>query len=377
MLEQFAHHWPLLVLIAPALALLWILAVFIKYIRLMLNIFRDTPLPVLSGSDYPRLEGQPVWFRSFDGTRLRGMFLTRSMLNESGTAEANSRDQEEPPLSPSSRGIVIFCHELGSDRRSATRYCRGLLEAGFDVFSFDFRGHGDSANSTAYQPRLWCTDKEVADCLGALLLVDAWIRARHLSVGIGLFGISRGGSAAVLAAAEARGYLPVRAVVTDGAFSSDFLVETYLRKWVHIFARVRFVYENHPPVFWRLLRFILLKLARLRFHCEFPSLQKSLDSIRRTALFFIHGEKDSYIPADQATRLFDGAALPRYLWVVPDARHNQAVARDPDGYFGRTVTFFERHVAGASACAESVETPESSPAPRAGLTQHLKSTPTC
>jgi pimeloyl-ACP methyl ester carboxylesterase len=362
MLDLLARHWLLLSVVLSVLAVLWIIAVLSKYVRLMLNILRDTPVPLMGPMDYARIEGHQVNFRSFDGTMLRGMFLSQSFLsgpkqNENGREENSALQPDNGRyLNGDTRGVVVFCHEYGSDMFSCARYCRSLLEAGFDVFTFDFRSHGSSSSLKGYEPRLWCSDKEVADCLGALALVQAMLEERRLDVNIGMFGISRGANAAIMAAAQASPALSIKALVADGAFSTDTTLEWSMKKWVHIFARVRFVYENHRPIFWHFLRWLLLKFARVRFGCSFPSVRKSLHRIKKMPIFFIHGKKDSYIQPEHTQMLFDAAKDPRFLWIVPEARHNQSVITEPGLYSARTVAFFEKYM--TQTGYESLRIPE-------------------
>jgi len=348
---EITNHWPVLLLVAAGVGVLWTAAVLSKYVRLMLNIIRDTPRPPLMGPlDYERVEGRSVWFRAFDGTLLRGMVLSPELWRRRLTPSAPGPDEptDEAWLSRHARGVIIFCHEFGSDRYSCARYCRALLEAGFDVFSFDFRSQGASGALPGYQPRLWCTNHEVADVLGALAVVQAQLEAQGLQQRLGLFGVSRGGAAALLAAGAAGRRTPLGAVLADGAFSNDILLETMMKKWVHIFARVRFLYENHPPAFWRFLRWLVLQLAQVRFGCTFLSVRRGMRQLRQP-VFLIHGQKDSYIQAEQTAVLHGLAGTPRYLWLVAEARHNQSVLVDAERYASRTLAFFEKHLAGGAA----------------------------
>jgi len=349
MLELWDKYWLLLLSVLAVLLVLWAVAVLSKYVRLMLNIIRDTPVPLIGPLDFVRIVGRQLNFRAFDGTLLRGMFLSRQCLTEpdcpgNEAGPISRREDNDDYLNGDTRGVVIFCHEYGSDMYSCARYCRPLLEAGFDVFTFDFRSHGASSSLKGYEPRLWCSDKEISDCLGALALVQSMLQERKLDVNMGLFGISRGASAAIMAAVQAGPILPVKAVVADGAFSTDTTLEWSMKKWVHIFARVRFVYENHRPIFWHFLRWLLLKFARIRFGCSFPSVRKNLRRLKDTAIFFIHGGRDSYIPPEHTRILFAEAHQPRYLWIVPEAKHNQSVMVEPGLYSARMVAFFERYL---------------------------------
>lgn len=335
--ESLADTWRFLVrnwaLISMAVTLVIVVVtpilVLHKYVRITLNIIKDTPPPLSMGPrDFVRIEGEPVDFRAFDGVNLRGMFLLSDL-----------------PAPSKGKGMVIFAHEFASDMYSCARYCRPLLEAGYDVFSFDFRGHGKSSDEDGYVPRQWATNHELADMVGALAFVEDWLEQQGRAPEVGLFGISRGACAGVIAAVHNP---RVRAIVCDGLFSSDATLEYLMKRWAYIFAKVRFVYENHPPAFWRFLRWRLTRVCRRKLKIEFPSVRKALLKMPPRPVLFIHGEKDSYIPVDQARMLYELAPEPRQLWIVKGAKHNQSVVIQPREYARRTVEFFDVHLAGRS-----------------------------
>lgn len=356
MLDILSEYWALLCLVSVVLVVLWIAAVISKYVRLMLNIFRDTPPPlhVLGLHHSQKLEGRLVRFRAFDGTLLRGMFLSPAMLEEEDGRLTLNR--KAAILESASKGVIVFCHEYGSNMYSWSRYCLGLLQAGYDIFAFDFRSHGKSVSLPNYTPRLWCTNHEVSDCLGALAYVHGQMQKHRLQAGIGFFGISRGACASILTAGSPFADGLVRAVLSDSGFSNDITLEALMKRWVHIFAKVRFVYENHPPIFWRFLRWVLLQVARRKFHCRFPSVRKTLNRLTDTPTFFIHGLRDSYIRPEQTRKLFEHARRPRYLWMVPGAKHNQSAMVQPEVYHARAAAFFDKYVYGGDA-ADQIENP--------------------
>jgi len=298
--------------------------VILKYVRISLNIMRSTKPPLARAPlDYAKLEGETVAFSAYDGIRLHGMFVPAAT---------------DVPR----RGLIIFSHEYCSDMHSCARYCRPLCAAGYDVFTFDFRGHGQSDCDAGYAPRQWVTNRELHDIRGAIACVDAWLASRKLPREIGLFGISRGACAAILAAAEND---RVAALIADGAFSTDRTIEYLMKRWAYIFATVKFVYENHTPRFWRLLRWTMMQFAQRTFDCAFPSVYKTIQHMRPRPMFFIHGEKDSYLPVEQSRLLYAIAAQPKWMWVAPRARHNQAVVLHPERYAALTRDFFDRYLA--------------------------------
>jgi hypothetical protein len=90
----------------------------------------------------------------------------------------------------------------------------------------------------------------------------------------------------------------------------------------------------------------VLRSSVQRFNCRFPSVRKSIVRLRRRPLFLIHGLRDGSIPFSQSQMLYDMAAGPKYLWLVPGAKHNQSVVLQPEAYADRIIRFFDEHLAG-------------------------------
>jgi fermentation-respiration switch protein FrsA (DUF1100 family) len=179
--------------------------------------------------------------------------------------------------------------------------------------------------------------------LGAIDFVENYLRHNGRPVRIGLFGVSRGAGSAILAAVRRES---VRAIVTDGAFSSDQNMEYLMKRFASIFARIRVVAENHPPVFWRFFRWLLFRECNRRFGCDFPSVRKAVAQVGSTPILFIHGERDSYLPIEQSQALYELAKGSKRLWIVPGAKHNQCVIVRPDEYAARVVQFFRESLVG-------------------------------
>jgi pimeloyl-ACP methyl ester carboxylesterase len=245
------------------------------------------------------------------------------------------------PLVPR-RGLILFAHEFRSDMHSCARYCYPFQQAGYDVFTFDFRGHGQSANTPDYEPRQWVSNREIDDVRGAAAYLGNWLQRHGYPRRIGVFGISRGACAAILAALENP---DIRVIVSDGAFSTDRTIEYFMKRWAYIFAKVRILYENHHPAFWKFLRWCMMFFARREFGCTFPSVRKAIQHMTPRPMLFIHGEKDSYLPVEQTRLLYALAPQPKQLWIASGARHNQAVTLHPELYARLTVGFFDRYLA--------------------------------
>ena len=324
--DALVRNWALVAMVTTVIILIILpILIVLKYVRISLNIMRSTKPPLTRNPlDYSPLTGELVDFTAYDGLRLCGMIIHANPL-------------------VSRRGLVVFAHEFCSDMGSCARYCRPLQQAGYDVFTFDFRGHGQSEQDLGYTPRQWISNREIDDIRGALAFVEQWLEERNYPPEIGLFGISRGACAGIIAAAENR---HIRVIVADGAFSTDRTIEYFMKRWAYIFAKVRFVYEHHHPAFWKFLRWSMMHFAKREFKSTFPSVRKAIMRMSPRPILFIHGERDSFLPVEQSRLLYALAAQPKHLWIAPGARHNQAAILHQKLYSSLTVSFFDQYLAG-------------------------------
>lgn len=326
---QFVQaHWLAIPIVVVSICLVVLLVMLGRYVKIGFNVMRDTLIPLSMVSNAAdKLPGTELEFVALDGMGLRGTLL-------------------QCDADKAVKATIIFCHEFGANKNSCLRYCGGLLEVGFDIFTFDFRNHGNSSQELNYAPRQWPTDKEVDDVLGACAFVKSlYLEDRP----IGLFGISRGGGAGILAAVQTD---TIQAIVTDGIFSTDWVVETSVDRWAAIFARLHMVYR-HLPQFGRFFRWMVVCVAELKLKCRFPSVRKAVNRMSARPIFFIHGEKDSYVRPEHAKRIYDQGHEPKFLWIVPNAKHNQAVEAAPELYRERTTAFFRQYLSVEGSQAKS------------------------
>ena len=168
--------WIILAIVALLAVIEWF--VQRKTISIIRPIFETSPTFNVESFDAdPTAES--VRFRTSDGLELAG---------------AIHRHKDLEP-----KGLVLFLHEFGSTHRSAMSYCEALWNAGFDIFAFDIRNHGDSESLANYKPLHWLTHYEVADALAAVDYIQSRDDLKNLPLGV--FGISKGGGAALAIAA--------------------------------------------------------------------------------------------------------------------------------------------------------------------------------
>lgn len=299
-----------------------------KYLGTVTRIFEEKPLFLTKKAPRNEYDTEETRFATTHGLTLAGSYLR---------TPAERR-----------RGVVLFCPEFAAPRMTCLSYAKPLLEAGFDVFTFDFRNQGDSDALSGYVPQQWVTNHEVADVEAALAHLKERFDAP--AGGIGLFGVSRGAGAGVIAGAKDPW---VRCFVTDGMFGTMNTVVFYMRKWIEIYADISWVRKLLPEAFYRALaRCSLWHVGRKR-GCWFPTMKPWLPRLAPRPLLMIHGQADSYIKPAIGEGLFNLARAPKDFWLVDGAKHNQAVLVEPREYARRLTQFFAAHLAPEAAVLPS------------------------
>ena len=234
-----------------------------------------------------------------------------------------------------SRGLVLFCHELGGSRWSAMSYCEGLFDAGYEILSFDFRNHGTSQKQTGYEPLHWLTEFEVADTRAALKLIRNHDDLRNQPLGI--FGISRGGAAAIAAASRDEN---VKCVACESAYSARTMMSLFSKRWVSLLVPgwvAGWVPDWHIEMSLSGGRWY----SEFRRKCRYVHLERHLPALRNRPVLLISGVQDNYVRPEIARSLHEGIGEESAeLWMVPKARHNGARPTDSEGYDRRLDEFF-------------------------------------
>jgi pimeloyl-ACP methyl ester carboxylesterase len=287
------------------------------YLPYAVQIFR-TPLQLSLPTHHPLEGGTDVWFRTADGRKLRGTYLATSAWKR--------------------RGLIVYAHGYCGSRWNATPYVVNLLDRGFDVFTFDFRGHGDSPADAHYRPLHWVTQHEVIDLKAA---VDCAVRISGSQPSrVGVMGTSRGAAAALCLAAEDQ---RIGAIVADGAFSTDAIQCHFMRRYMSIYSRLAFVWASLPNIGLFSYRVGPRLLAGMTHRCRYLNVERKLRRVRQP-VFMIHGERDSFVPVPVVKKLRSLIAGRTKLWLVPRAKHNAAIFEARAEYELRIEKFFGRHL---------------------------------
>lgn len=217
---------------------------------------------------------EDVYFTSRDGTRLHGWFI---------------------PAAGKARATIVHFHGNAENMSAHYAFIAWLPPRGYNVFTFDYRGYGQSGGSPD-------RDGIHDDAQAALDYVAA--RADAGSRNVVILGQSLGGAVGIVAAAEHKQDL--RAVIIESTFTSYRAIAHDKAEEVPVVG----------PVVGSVLR---------------PSVgYDPIDYIARISpvpLMLLHGTADPVIPIAHGERLYEKAGPPKRLVVLQGGRHIEAFSR--------------------------------------------------
>jgi uncharacterized protein len=289
-----------------------------NYLEYLVRIFQERPLFIIPRGQ-PVEDAEDISCRTEDGLTLQGCYL--------------------PARTPRRAGVILFGLEFGSNRWACVPYTDFLREVGYDVCTFEPRNQGDSDAQPGYEPLQWVTEFDLRDTRAALAYLKG--RADADPRGVGFFGISKGGSAGVLAGARDPF---VGCFVTDGIFATHTTMVPYMRKWITIYSSRYVIQKLLPRWYYAFFANIGLRQVERDRGVRFPHLEWELPRLAPRPLLMIHGEGDTYIKPDMAEALFARARRPKEFWLVEKAKHNQAFHLAGDEYRRRVREFFLAHL---------------------------------
>jgi uncharacterized protein len=288
------------------------------YLADKLTLAVRTPL-VSTPADYG-LVYEPVQFNSLvDGVPLQGWLIGtggssqdfRPAVPAAGGREASAGSQ-----------TILMLHAKDGKRDDPTigllDIARALVQHSYNVFVFDFRGHGESGGT-----RVGFASLEVRDVGGAL----AYLKTRGISQ-VGALGFSMGAATALNSAPE---YPAMRVVVADSSFSDlQQLLDVEVPKA-----------SGLPAFFTPGIVFMSWPLFGMDLANDKPA--RAIARLGSRPVLLIHGTADAYVPVGHAYALQQaGAADPNLrLWIVPGAEHVRAYKQFPDEYLKRVIGFFD------------------------------------
>ena len=187
-----------------------------------------------------------------------------------------------------SQGVVVVANGMKYNMSSRFQEWTWLLEKGYDLFIFDYRGYGESRGEV--------------DMFGFVDDVTSAIAYAHMlnpELPIVVVGQSMGGSFVIDAVAK-KPYPYVKLLVIDStmtgfALAAKDIIKAHVLLW---------------PLIWLPDTMTLEGVDAIDF----------VDKTETPTLFMV-GLQDEIIPPSHSANLFVKAKEPKALWIVEDAKH--------------------------------------------------------
>jgi fermentation-respiration switch protein FrsA (DUF1100 family) len=242
-----------------------------------------------------------VFFQATDGVSLVGWFVP-------GSGDG---------------ATVAVSHGLGSNGPIAYAGYAFLQRAGYHLFVFDHRAHGQSGGRVSTMGAL-----EVRDMVGAVRYLQG--RPEVDPARVGAIGCSMGSVVVIGAAAEERA---LRAVVAEAVYAD--LAEVWDRMGRVSVRGTSLSWSWGTPMRWAARLWTREPVGAFR-----P--EAMIARVAPRSVLIVHGERDNAAcTVADARRLHDAAGEPKSLWIVPGAGHCAARASQPEVYEARILAFFE------------------------------------
>jgi pimeloyl-ACP methyl ester carboxylesterase len=234
------------------------------------------------------------------------------------------------PAGGTARGTIVYLHGVSECKIVGLPMARAFHDAGFHVFLYDSRRHGDSGGE-------FCTYGFYEKHDAGAAISYLFSRSDLVAAPVGVMGVSMGAAVGIqVAALDPR----VRAVVAESGFATlRTIFDEYQKRMIKL------------P--WHYLRNIVIKRSELLAHFRAAAVSP-FDAVRavHVPLFLLHGTADPLIRSSYSEQVYANANEPKQLWLIDGAKHNDMEQVGGEEYVRRIVRFFEESLTGTGRGTE-------------------------
>jgi dipeptidyl aminopeptidase/acylaminoacyl peptidase len=221
------------------------------------------------------------------------------------------------PAANSKKGI-IFVHGHGGSRNEGLRFANALHQAGFNLLALNLRRNANSFASMGYY--------EPEDVIAG---IDFLLKEKNLE-SVGLFGFSMGAATSILT-------MEKDTRVKAGLFSSGYASAMDVMSES---AKRDFGIPYYPLI--PVVRTVLNLRGKMEIETVIP--EDKIGNISPRPISIFHCDKDDYVDAIHAERLFNAAKEPKEKWIPVCTQHEHIWNTNKDEAEKRAVTFFKKNL---------------------------------
>jgi alpha-beta hydrolase superfamily lysophospholipase len=242
----------------------------------------------------PELNGfkqQNLYFQSKDGTRLHAWYF----------------EAVKP------KGIVVQFHGNGQNMTAHYASLIWLVEQGYSLFTFDYRGYGESLG----EPTAEGVNQDAVAALERAWQIHSATKEKPLFV---IYGQSLGGVIAMRGLADFPHRDQVQLIVQDSTFMSyrDVAQQTLKKTW---------------------LTWPFSPLGRVLVSNRYSS-KEEVKSLK-ARLLVIHDKKDPVVNFENGQAIFETATGPKDFWILNSGHHIATFNDNNSAYRVRFITLLD------------------------------------
>ncbi|WP_058950774.1 alpha/beta hydrolase [Oceanobacillus picturae] len=241
---------------------------------------------------------------SYDGLELKGYYL--------------------PAKEPTNKTVVLAHGYLGNARDMGLYGQYYYEELGYNIFTADMRGHGNSGGD--YIGFGW------HDRLDYIDWMDKIIEKTGDDTEIVMHGVSMGAATVLMASGE-KGLQPnVKAVIADSPYTSVYDMFDYqLERMFHL------------PAFPVLPSTSVVTKMKAGYSLSEAS---ALDQVKKAEvpILYIHGNADTFVPTKMTEELLENTKSEAEMITFDGAGHGEAFVIQEDRYVSKLNEFLEKHI---------------------------------
>lgn len=254
-------------------------------------------------SEFNSLGYETMYIKSDDGLNLTGYFI---------------------PAKTKSNKLAILAHGFSMTAKNTGDLAAYFHSQGFNVFAADARAHGESEGR--YRGMGWLDRKDY------LKWIDVLINKLGNDTQIVLEGTSMGGATVMMISGEE---LPgnVKAIIEDCGYTSVKDI------FSHQIQQQMPFFPSFPTVDISSIECRIRAGYSYEEASAFEQVKKS-----KTPIFFIHGDKDTFVPPEMVYELYNAAQCDKEVWVVPGAEHGKSYDVAKEEYQQRIREFYSKYI---------------------------------